>query len=460
MAKTRAIINTAADNFQTLYDRVNELVADLGTEIITANTDAGGGATTGNAFVTGILGGTTLTANAIRGGTVATAAPLNVTSNLVFDVTKSLVQGNVVINSTAIAIGANVTITPALMAVGNSTVNSVANSSFMAMSNPTATANITLDGGFRVGQTAVNSTHIAVGANTILNTTALFVGNSTVNTVIIPTLITVGGNVTINSSAMFLGNSTANASITVGESYLGNSEQFVSLTPGEIRVGNSTVNAVINSMGLTAGLQILDNITLGNSTINVHVNTTTIMVGANVKVNSSSYFVGNSTVSTVITNSSIQAGQTYMTNTTIGVGTNVTFNVFLVNTTTIHIGNSTANATVNNNAINVRGIVYTSANVITSGTSAQLVDSWTLAAFQAVEYTLTVKNNGANGFQYSKIAVLHDTVNAHITEYAIMVTNAALGSFTANANATHVALWITPVPSATTVRGNILRIGV
>lgn len=461
MAKTRASVNTAADNFQDLYDRINELIDDLGTEILTANTDAGGGATVGNGFVTGIFGGTTLTANAIRGGTVATPAPLNVTSNLVFDATKYLVHGNIVANSTALLVGANVIITPTLMLVGNSTVNSVANSSFYGMANATLAANLSLADGFRIGLGVVNATHLAVGANVLINSTAVFLGNSTVNTTLIPSLITVGANISLNSSALFIGNSTANANISVTENYLGNSEQFTSILPGEIRVGNSSVNAVINSMGLTAGLQILDNITLGNSTVNVNMNTSTIMVGSNVLINVSTYFVGNATVFTQITNSQVQTGQTYISNVALGVGTNTAGpNVFFANTTAMYIGNSTVNAIVNSSALNIRGNVQGVVNVVTSGTSAQLVDSWTLAGFQAAEYTLVIKNTGANGFQYSKLAILHDTVNAHTIEYGVMITNAALGTFAANANSTHVALWVTPVPSATTVKGTVTRIGV
>lgn len=124
-------------------------------------------------------------------------------------------------------------------------------------------------------------------------------------------------------------------------------------------------------------------------------------------------------------------------------GGNVTFGTVVVNTTMITIGGS-----------NVALITDAGVNTTTSGTTAQQVDFWDKTAYRAAEYTLTIKDNDANNHQVSRFLVLHDEGDAYYTQYAIVWSNNAQGNFSANANSTHVRVYLTPVSSNTNVKGD------
>lgn len=96
---------------------------------------------------------------------------------------------------------------------------------------------------------------------------------------------------------------------------------------------------------------------------------------------------------------------------------------------------------------------FSANGLTTTGTSAQLLDSYAVATFRGAEYFISVKDNNANAYQATKILTVHNVVNAFSTEYATILSNTSLGVFDANvaSNATHVTLYITPTSSNTTV---------
>jgi hypothetical protein len=100
--------------------------------------------------------------------------------------------------------------------------------------------------------------------------------------------------------------------------------------------------------------------------------------------------------------------------------------------------------------------VYTDA-LTTSTTSDQLIDSYLMTDYRAADYIVHIKNLDANGFTVTKLLTYHDTGNGYVTEYAIMNSNSAggvatLGVFSANANSTHVRVWVTPQPTAAEIK--------
>lgn len=145
MSKQLAILDYLGnvDRFSTLFTRVNELVAALNVEIITANNNANGALTSGNGFVNGIFGSSTLVATTIRGGNVQSTANLVLASNLTFQGAK-LDFGNTtaVINIGSLQIGATNTILPSRLSVGNSSVNVVINSTSISLGG-TSYSNLT-----------------------------------------------------------------------------------------------------------------------------------------------------------------------------------------------------------------------------------------------------------------------------------------------------------------------------
>lgn len=219
---------------------------------------------------------------------------------------------------------------------------------------------------------------VSLVPNVVVDTT-LTVGNSTVNSVVNSTAvstntfnasqITVGSNVSINTSTIFIGNSTVNTTIQAGNIALRGTQ--ISIGPdlvidgNTIIVGNSTVNTVINSSSISVDGEVTSGntnitgvLTVGNSSVNAVVNSTSvttsnlaatnaITVGSNVTVNTSSFFVGNSTVNTFVTSTSVVTDTANAT-TAINVGANVN-----LTTTSVGVGNTTVNTVVTSTAVTI-----------------------------------------------------------------------------------------------------------
>ena len=260
------------------------------------------------------------------------------------------------------------------LTVGNSTVNSVVNSTAVSTSNLAATNAIT------------------VGSNVTVNTTSFFVGNSTVNSVVNSTFvtttnittntanvtgsITVGSNVSINTSTIFIGNSTVNTTIQAGNIALRGTQ--ISIGPdlvidgNTIIVGNSTINTVINSTSISVDGEI----TSGNTNITgfINVSSTANVGGAitargDVTVNgvltvANTATLGNTTVNALLTigNSTVNSvvNSTAVTTSLVSVGSNVS-----LSTSVLSIGNSTVNTTINSTSVSTGGLSI--ANLSVSG---------------------------------------------------------------------------------------------
>lgn len=147
---TVAVANTELTNtFEYMRGRINELADAMTNKVVTVDATT----TSGNAVVNGTVVGVTLVANtALRGGNTTTSNTLEVSSNLN-------------ISGVQFSVGANVLATSERLFVGNSTVNSVVNSTTISMS----------------GNLTVNSTALTIGENTI-TANALFNLPATINT--------------------------------------------------------------------------------------------------------------------------------------------------------------------------------------------------------------------------------------------------------------------------------------
>lgn len=221
------------------------------------------------------------------------------------------------------------------VSVGNSTVNVV----------------ITFDT-LAVGNVLTNTTAVAVGANVVLGAGSLSLGNSTVNSVLTESSLSLGGSV-VNSGTVALGSNVA-------------------LTNTGLSVGNSTVNATVNSTVLSIGR-------IDVATINVagvSQNSTFLGVGANVYMNSTSHFVGNSTVNSVLSAAGLSVGTTTVNSSHVSVA-NVSASVraavganVVLDLTGLRVGNSTVNSVVLATGITVGSFVgnssgmYVGSNVV------------------------------------------------------------------------------------------------
>lgn len=306
-------------------------------------------------------------ANVVIGSTLIKITNSTSTANLS---PVDLVINTSVVNSSVIAAGANVIVSTSSVFVGNSTVNATHTSSLLQVSNTTNTANLTaID--LKIGATVVNTTAVAVGANVIANTTALYIGNSTVNAVTTSTVVQISNSTGIanltpidlkiggygsatsgfvsNTTAVAVGNSTVNTIATATLIQLSNSTTIANLSSIDLKLGgygNTTTGGSVTNTIIFA---------VGNSTVNAIINPASITVGANITVNATTFFVGNSTANASATSLLIQvSNSTAIANLTplaLTVGTSVVNTTVLAaganviaNTTALFLGNSTVNA--------------------------------------------------------------------------------------------------------------------
>lgn len=90
------------------------------------------------------------------------------------------------------------------------------------------------------------------------------------------------------------GNTTTNTANVTSALYVGSNTY---ITPGSIRVGNSSVNTIITPTSIDIDGDIIAS---GNGTFTGNVNTATLNVGANVSVTATGVSVGNSSVNTTV----------------------------------------------------------------------------------------------------------------------------------------------------------------
>lgn len=139
----------------------------------------------------------------------------------------------------------------------------------------------------------------------------------------------------------------------------------------------------------------------------------------------------------------------------------------------VFVGNAASNVTIygansiqkssgqyylnaNNSWVQFPGFVGSAATV---GTSWQEVDNFLQTEYTAAEYVIRVKDDsvGGNNTLATKVLVFHDSLStAYSTEYATIYSNNLISTFSANANTTHVRLWVSPTVANATV--NFIRI--
>jgi hypothetical protein len=447
MAKTITAVDTVAGHFSDLFAAVNSLISIMGTEIVTANSTVAGAGTTGNGFVTGILGGTTLVANTLRGGTVSTTTPLTLGSNTALAVGFNIISGNLTINAASLAIGANwianstglfmgtlavnttsvafgttSLINTVAWLVGNSVANVTSNSVNFVCANATTKVSILPDSVF-IGNSTVNATITAAGLSNVTisalnfgNSTANLIGNSTVlriaNTLgyvnVVPTAI-YSGIVTITNTAILVGNSTVNSTTNATLMQVMNATGTANLTPQNLIIGS----AIVNSTAFNTGASVVNatNIACG---ANVYFTTGTVLVG-----NATSYITSNSTLLQAVSGSgianltptSLVIGAATVNSTVFNIGswtangTTVTMGAnALLTTAGITVGNSTVNLIANSTTIQTGTVVHNSAglfvganivvNATTIGIGTGRVVSTAQTDTMAVGYTFAPYNLG------------------------------------------------------------------
>lgn len=117
--------------------------------------------------------------------------------------------------------------------------------------------------------------------------------------------------------------------------------------------------------------------------------------------------------------------------------------------------NITTKAAVKYNNSSDAQISETSANSATvSTTSVTAVDTWAVATYRSARYLVQITQGSA--YQVSEVLVLHNGTTTTMTEYAVLESNSALGTFTSDVSAGNARLLVT-MGSATSATIKIHR---
>lgn len=143
-----------------------------------------------------------------------------------------------------------------------------------------------------------------------------------------------------------------------------------------------------------------------------------------------------------------------------------TFTANVLAGNTVYLSNSTSNVTISvpNTVQKSSGTYYLNANgswtpvvsptttgsIDITSTASNTVDSYAIATYKAVEYTMFLKNT-SNSYQVSKLLTYHNIGGAFVTEYSMLNSNGVLGTFNAYSNTTHVIINCTPTTATTNV---------
>lgn len=128
---------------------------------------------------------------------------------------------------------------------------------------------------------------------------------------------------------------------------------------------------------------------------------------------------------------------------------------------TLRGGNTIANAvlTITSNAIFTDAVIKVNNGVtlgansivhdhglrtITSGTTQQTIDTFAISTYRSAKYVISITDPTNSVYQLTEILVMHNGANTFNTEYATLVSNTTLATFTSDVSAGNVRLLATP----------------
>lgn len=217
----------------------------------------------------------------------------------------------------------------------------------------------------------------------------------------------------------------------------------------EVLTANTNANgASVTGNSFVFGIFGANTVTVWNEIRGGNVQTSnTLVIASNVSQNSSfNYSIGSATVNAVINSTAVTLS-------------NSTVSLSITKPTSAQISEGTYFYNANGSWTTTGGIL---SNTQVNGVVAVEIDNFLKATYRSAEFTMSVRNMNANGYQMGKVLVLHDdsTTNAYITEYGVVSSNGNLGSFSANANATHIKVYFTGSVANTVVTSRKIQIPV
>jgi len=98
----------------------------------------------------------------------------------------------------------------------------------------------------------------------------------------------------------------------------------------------------------------------------------------------------------------------------------------------------------------VSNAAISSSIVVSTSITQFTLDSLPVASFRTAKYLIQAHDTVANDYQTSELLLIHDDTTAYLTEYAIIYTSGALGSFDAALVSGDIRLYATPTSTNST----------
>lgn len=118
---------------------------------------------------------------------------------------------------------------------------------------------------------------------------------------------------------------------------------------------------------------------------------------------------------------------------------------------------NTTNSGIIQQASSTNVFARTAVTATVASTSATAVDTWATATYRSAKYVVQIVQ-GSN-YQVSELLVIHDGTTTYMTEFAVLETNGALGTFTSAISGSNVELRVT-MGSATSAAFKIEKVAV
>lgn len=507
MSRQYPVVNVATYTFNNWIERTNDIIVLVNTDVVTVESNTAGDLTVGNGYVIGIFGSNTLTATTIRGGTVDTNTEITVASNTIFSGSQINATSNAYILNTNTYIDADATTlvsntylqsnsTQRILSVtGNATHYGI---SANVNNNFTLTGNAIFNNFSNFVNTATFDNSIVIGTTSEgvnANTSKVVVGNNTVNTTLTSTAVqtntSTSYNLFVTNEAQFSGallNATTNVHFTNVNTYI-DSDRLVLLGNSYFQSNGTqqVLSVVTNATHYGVAVNVNNDFVITGNTL-FH-NTVTFetapefeeLIIGDIYIDGTQISVGNSTVNTLITSSTIETNTATFTTLnvtgeifgtvspstnfvpttnnilTIGTSSNVFNRSYVTNAYSNSISSFSGTLSIVSNT-NVTGFLsVNSNNYISSGlytfttTSQATIDSFAIATYRSGEYLIQM-SDGSTNQHVTKLIVYHDGSTAYATEYGQMFNVSSLGIVTVDISAGSLRVRVTPASSSVVVK--------
>jgi hypothetical protein len=491
MSRQFPVVNTASDTFANWITKDNNIINLVNTDVVTTSSNSAGDLTVGNGFVIGIFGSNTVVATDIRGGNVTASNVLLLSSNVNFTGSQANIATNVAIS------GANLYVTSTSSKfIGNAVFQSNATQAVVSITtNATNYAlAVNVNSGFTVTGNATFNNRVDVTGNAYFaNTISVTGGASFSNTIEVigaanlQSSANVGGALGVVAGATIGGvlNLTGAATLSNTISVAGNATFSNTMNVVGVATFVNTTATFANVANLYAtAINIGSGAVTGNSTglYGVYYSGTINSTSNGYFANSTVITVGNTSINTAITPSSITAnsGTFYNLNVTgsligtfsatgnfipspnnsllIGTSANVFSHIYATNTYTNAISSYSGNLSIVSSVSLNGALMINSNNVITSGrygfssSSQAAIDAFAVATYRSGEYLIQMSETGTTNYHVTKLVVYHDDTSAYSSEFAQLFNNISLGTVTTDVSGGNVRVLVAPASANVVVK--------